>query len=68
MPAKDNEQLFMEGGWKSTVGRKILSMVDTSESIIYDLETSLCDKLAPVVKCRSNLYLPMACVNGLQIM
>lgn len=68
VPTKSNEQLFMAGDGKALLGEELLGILSASDANIFNLETPLCDELAPIAKCGPNLHAPTACAKGLQAM
>lgn len=68
VPTKTNEHFFITGDSKALLGKELLDILANSDANIFNLETPLCDKLAPIVKCGPNLHAPTACVKGLKAM
>ena len=68
VPTPINEQLFIDGDGNSLLGNELLGILSFSDANIFNLETPLCDKLKPIVKCGPNLHAKTDCAKGLKAM
>ena len=68
VPTKSNEHMFIAGDGKALLGEELLGILTASDANIFNLETPLCDELAPIVKCGPNLHAPSACAKGVHAM
>lgn len=68
VPTSKNQELFCDADIDGLFDSELQDILSASDANVFNLETPLCDKLMPIVKCGPNLHAPNACVNGLQAM
>ena len=66
VPTKSNEELFVNADIEKLVGFDLLDILKKHDFRIFNLETPLCDKLNPIVKCGPNLSAKTSTVNGIK--
>ena len=65
VPTKSNNELFVNGEAEKLVGKEILKIFNNSDLSILNLETPLCDKDNPILKCGPNLRASTDTIKGL---
>ena len=63
-PTASNRELFIKGDAEALFGGEIVSLLNSAEHCIVNLETPLCGELHPIKKCGPALSAPIECVNG----
>lgn len=65
-PVKSNYDLFSKGDAKTLVGDELLEKLSLADFTVFNLETPLTDKSAPIMKCGPNLIAPENTIKGLK--
>lgn len=66
VPTQSNIELFNEGDTESLLGDRLLSLWNSADIRIFNLEVPLTDKKNPIDKCGPNLISPKSTVNGIR--
>lgn len=64
VPTESNFENFISGNMKGIIDENILSILESADYRIFNLETPLTDTEAPISKCGSNLIAPKDTVAG----
>lgn len=64
VPTESNYDLFEKGDAKALVGEELLEVLESASYRIFNLETPLADKKAPIKKCGPVLVAPARTVEG----
>jgi poly-gamma-glutamate capsule biosynthesis protein CapA/YwtB (metallophosphatase superfamily) len=66
VPTQSNIDLFSEGNITALMGDELLSIWNTADTRIFNLEVPLTDKETPIKKCGPNLIAPTSTVRGIK--
>lgn len=66
VPTASNEALFAAADVEKLVGSELLSVLQSADYRIFNLEVPLTDKLTPIEKCGPALIAPTASVEGIK--
>ncbi|NOH16234.1 CapA family protein [Clostridium cochlearium] len=66
VPTKSNIDLFNKADISSLLGDELLSLWNSADMRIFNLEVPLTDKENPIAKCGPNLIAPTSTVNGIK--
>jgi poly-gamma-glutamate synthesis protein (capsule biosynthesis protein) len=67
-PTKSNYSFFSEGNMKALIDDKLLSLLDSVDYRIFNLEVPLTDIEKPIKKDGPNLIAPILTVNGIKLL
>jgi len=67
-PTKSNFSFFEEGNLKALIDDKLLSLLESSDYRIFNLELPLTDTEKPIKKDGPNLRAPIATMNGIKLL
>jgi len=65
-PTQSNVDLFSRGDLVPLLGNELLSLWNSADMRIFNLEVALADKKNPINKCGVNLIAPTSAVNGIR--
>ena len=68
VPTDTNYDKFISGDAKALVGDRLFDILSGAEYRVFNLETPLSDKEAPILKTGPNLKAPSECINGYKAM
>lgn len=66
VPTKSNVDLFNNSDVSTLLGEDLLSIWNSSDMRIFNLEAPLIDKESPIDKCGPNLAVPLTTVKGIK--
>jgi len=66
VPTQSNIDLFSNADITALLGEGLLSLWNTADIRIFNLEVPLTDKETPISKCGPNLIAPISTVNGIK--
>jgi len=66
VPTQSNVDLFSNADITALLGEWLLSLWNTADMRIFNLEVPLTDKEAPISKCGPNLIAPIDTINGIK--
>ena len=66
VPTKTNYDLFNKADLKNLLGEELISLLNTSDYTIFNLEVPLTNKLYPIAKKGPHLIAPTSTINGLK--
>lgn len=66
VPTESNYDLFEKGEAEKLVGPELLSELESADFRIFNLETPLTDKEAPIPKCGPNIITPTRTLPGIK--
>ena len=64
VPTPSNETLFRKGDGVALVGEELIALLNSASYRIMNLETPLCEKNNPILKCGPNISAPTETING----
>lgn len=66
VPTQSNIELFNEGDTESLLGDRLLSLWNSADIRIFNLEVPITDKKNPIAKFGPNLIAPKSTINGIR--
>lgn len=66
VPTESNMDLFSTADTNSLLGEDLLSLWNSADERIFNLEVSLVNKENPIAKCGPNLIAPTSTINGIK--
>ena len=66
VPTKSNKEAFSSGNISAIIDESLEKKLGEADFRIFNLETPLADKEAPIKKCGPNLLAPTSCINGIK--
>jgi poly-gamma-glutamate capsule biosynthesis protein CapA/YwtB (metallophosphatase superfamily) len=67
-PTQTNYSLFEQGAIGSLIDSKLLSLINSADLRLFNLEVPLTDQKKPIVKDGPNLIAPQASINALKLL
>lgn len=66
VPTQSNIDLFSNADITTLLGEKLLSLWNSADMHIFNLEVPLCDREEPIAKCGPNLVAPTSTIKGIK--
>ena len=66
VPTKSNIDIFVHGDITNLMGEKLLTLWNSADIRIFNLEVPLCDNEDPIEKCGPNLIAPISTIVGIR--